>query len=471
MTTTGVWVFAYLGLQVAAVLMAWRAIRGARTPQGSVGWVVFLLSVPFLAVPAYLFLGHHRVTGLMIARRDSARVVTAVRTFSDTARPDAPPPVPLGPFEAAAQLPAVRGNAMTLLIDGQATFASIFAAIDGAEAYVLVQFYIIRDDRLGRDLADRLIAARARGVEVWLLYDAIGSMGLPSSYRQKLAKAGIRVIDPRRARGPKQRFRINFRNHRKTVVVDGRLGFIGGHNVGVEYLGEDPGFGRWRDTHLRLEGPVVSQLRLIYAEDWHYATGGEKIAERLHWEAGRHPDDMTALVVATGPGDSFDTGSMMFFAAITQAQRRVWIASPYFVPDVDTLAALKHAALRGVEVRLLVPDVIDHRLPWLAAFAYFDEVMQSGVEVWRYTDGFMHQKALLVDGALAAVGTANIDNRSFRLNFEAMVFVADPRAAEDVETMLEADFARAFRLRKQLAEQGMGIRIGAPVARLISPLL
>ncbi len=463
-------VLAYLMLQLCAVAMAWQAVKGARTPQGSVGWVVFLLSLPVLAVPAYLFLGHHRMSGLLVARRDSARVVTAVQDFSAAHRPERAPEMPTGAFEAAAQLPVVRGNSMTLLVDGRATFDAIFAAIDGAEAYVLVQFYILRDDRLGRDLQDRLIAARARGVSVWVDYDAVGSMGLPERYRRRLVEAGVRVMDPRRDRGPTRRFQINYRNHRKTVVVDGRAGFIGGHNVGVEYLGESPRFGRWRDTHAALRGPVVAQQQLIFAEDWHYATG-ENITGALCWEPGRHADDMTGLIVATGPGDGFDTGAMVFFAAIAQARRRVWIATPYFVPDIDTLAALRHAALRGVEVRILVPEVIDHRLPWLAAFAYFDEVTAAGVEIWRYHAGFMHQKVILVDDTLAAVGTANLDNRSFRLNFEAMALLFDARAAADVEAMLAADFAGAVRLERRLADQRAGIRYGAPAARLLAPLL
>jgi cardiolipin synthase len=461
---------AYVALSITGLALALHAMRGARTPQGAVGWVVFLVAMPVFAVPSYLFLGHHRISDYLSARRDSARVVTALETFSSRHRPETPPPMEMGAFEAAAQLRPVRGNTISLLIDGRATFDAIFAAIDGAQSYLLVQFYIMRDDGLGRDLRDRLLAARARGVAVWMLFDGVGSMGLPDAYVRQLRAAGVNIVDPKRARGPKTRLRINYRNHRKTVIADGVVGFIGGHNVGDEYLGLDPVYGRWRDTQAELRGPVVSQLQLIFAEDWHYATG-EVIVDSLHWEAGRHPDDMTALIVATGPGDSFDTGSMVFFAAIVQARRRIWVASAYFVPDMDTLVALKHAALRGVEVRVLVPDVVDHWMPWLAAFAYFDEVMEAGVEIWRYTDGFMHQKAILVDDRLAAVGTANMDNRSFRLNFEAMALFPDPRAAAAVEAMLVDDFAHAYRLTKRLGEQSRVVRLGAPVARLFAPLL
>ena len=166
-----------------------------------------------------------------------------------------------------------------------------------------------------------------------------------------------------------------------------------------------------------------------------------------------------------------ETGALFFFSAISAATNRVWIASPYFVPDTDVLTALKHAALRGLDVRILVPEVIDHKIPWLAAFAYFDEIRAAGVQVWRYQPGFMHQKVVLVDDDFAAIGTTNLDNRSFRLNFEAMAAFFDPRPAAATTKMLEEDFERALLLGKMLNEQPWRIRVGAPVARLFAPVL
>lgn len=463
-------VLGYVALTAVAVLFAWRAVRRARTPQGSVGWVVFLLALPVAAVPAYMVFGHHRLTGPILARRDSARTINALRDYARGSPPAHPPRVDPAPFEAAAQMPVFSGNALDLLIDGPAAFGAMFAAIDRARTYVLVQFYIIRDDDLGDELADRLLAARARGVEVYLAYDRIGSWGLDGAYVRRLAAAGVRVARPRRRRGTGTRLRVNFRNHRKTVIVDGVTGFTGGLNVGDEYMGRDPSFGAWRDTHVALRGPVVAQLQVIFCEDWHYATGDD-VSGQLLWQPERQPQDMTALIAATGPADRFDSGALLFFSAITAARRRVWIASPYFVPDIDTLAALKHAALRGVEVRLLLPDSVDHRLVWLAAFAFFDEIADLGVEVWRYTDGFMHQKVVLVDDTLAGVGTTNLDNRSFRLNFEAMALAFDGAFAREVEAMLAADFARAYRMTRRLSQQPLAVRLGAPVARLFAPIL
>lgn len=456
---------------VSALVGAFHAAGTARTPQGAVGWVVFLLAMPLLAVPMYLFLGHHRLKGYLIARRETERVVDAIKDFGARhAPPKGSVPISLDPFEYCAGLPAVQGNSGELLIDGQASFDAIFAAIDAAEHYVLAQFYIVHDDTLGRAFQDRLIAAAQRGVTVRFMTDAVGSIKLPEAYYARLRDAGVQVVDPRKSRGPRFRFQINYRNHRKTVIVDGHVGFTGGLNVGDEYMGRNPAFGHWRDTHLRLTGPMVTQLQLIFVEDWHWATD-EALLDHLHWEPRQAEADATGLIVATGPGDASETGSLMFFSAITEATERFWIASPYFVPDIDILTALRHAALRGVDVRILVPEVIDHRIPWLAAFAYFDEILDAGVRVFRYTDGFMHQKVFVIDDTVAAVGTTNLDNRSFRLNFECMALYFDKKLTHDIDAMLREDFRNSYELSDRLAAQSPHIRFGAPVARLFAPLL
>lgn len=455
---------------VAAVFSV-RAAQTARTPQGAVGWVVFLMTAPFLGVPLYLFLGHHRFRGYRIARQESERVVEGIKSFADFSKPD-PDTMHINPrpFEALAHLPVSRGNGAELLIDGEATFNAIFNAIDAAQNYILIQFYIVRDDALGQDLQRRLIAAVKRGVHVRFMTDAVGSYGLSTDYLDTLREAGVDVADPRAQRGPNFRFQLNYRNHRKTVIVDGEIGFIGGHNVGVEYLGQSPKFGRWRDTHIKMTGHIVRQLQLIFIEDWHWARN-EDLIDQLVWAGTESDQDMNALLVATGPGDDTETGAMMFFSAIAEARERLWIASPYFVPDIDIMTALQHAALRGVDVRILVPETIDHHLPWLAAFAYFDEIRDCGARVFRYTDGFLHQKVILVDDSLAGVGTTNLDNRSFRLNFEAMALFFDSRAAQATAEMLSADFEDSYELTQNLPQQRFAIRFGAPIARLFAPIL
>ncbi len=457
-------------LPLAVAYAVWRAVSTARTPQGAAAWTVFLLAAPWFALPSYLFFGQHKLRGYRITRRSSRRVRRELDAFCAHYPPDNSDPARYHAFEKLAAMPVVGGNSADLLVDGSETFDAVFAAIDRAHNYLLVQFYTIADDDLGDELADHMIAAAQRGVSVRLIFDGVGSYGLPGGYLTRLREAGVQVVDPKNAPGPTSRFQINFRNHRKTVIIDGHEGFIGGHNVKDDYLGKNPSFGPWRDTHLHLRGPMVAQLQLVFAEDWHWATL-ESIGEELNWRPDRAPEDLTGLVLPTGPADDMDTGAMFFISAMAEARERVWIASPYFVPDQDVLSALVCAALRGCDVKVLVPDSIDHYLPWLAAHAFFDEVRAAGVEVLRYKGGFVHQKVVLVDDDFAAVGSANLDNRSFRLNFETMALIFDRGFAQRVAKMLEADFTSAYIMEKPLSEHPRWIRLAAPFARLLAPIL
>ncbi|MCA9053433.1 MAG: cardiolipin synthase, partial [Planctomycetaceae bacterium] len=326
------------------------------------------------------------------------------------------------------------------LIDGEATFDSILAGIEAAQEYVLVQFYIVRDDEIGRTLKDKLVAKAKAGVKIWFLYDEIGTRGI-ETYWTELRDAGVQVTSFHTTRGPRNRFQLNFRNHRKIVVVDGKTGWVGGHNVGDEYLGHDPKFPNWRDTHVRIAGPAAQELQLSFAEDWRWAT--DEIL-MLNWkpEAGSQ-GDAVALIIPTGPADRLETCSLMYQQAIHSARQRIWIASPYFVPDEGVISSLHLAALRGVDVKIIIPDTSDNALVYHSAFSFVDELMESNIEVYRYLPGFMHQKVFLVDDALAGVGTANFDNRSFRLNFEVTALIHDAKFLKDMETMFQQDFERS----------------------------
>lgn len=464
---------AVVALWCVAALFAIRATRTARTPQGSVGWVVFLLTAPILAVPAYLFLGHSRYPGYLSMRRETERVIAALAAQREayggaSGQSSAHGDNRARAFEELAHMPIVGGNVYRILIDGEATFGAIFEAIEQAETYIVVCFYILSDDEIGRAFAE-LLARRARdGLKVRLLYDAIGSARLPDAYLDRLREAGVEVRNFHAIRRPRNPFQLNFRNHRKIVIVDGAVGFVGGLNVGDEYMGRDPEFGRWRDTHLVLRGPTVAQLQLVFMEDWHWSSNE---TPTLDWTASPVEGGADALILAPGPADPMETGSLYFLNLIGAATRRLWIASPYFVPDTDTLSALKLAALRGVDVRILIPAKKDHLTVWLAAYAYFDEMRAAGVRIWRYRDGFMHQKALVVDDAIASIGTVNLDIRSCRLNFEVTALLFGPGPAADVAEMLETDFAAADLYETRLDDAKPLKRYGAPIARLFAPLL
>jgi len=451
------------------------AVMSTRTAQGAIAWAVSLNTFPYLAVPAYWVLGRSRFEGYVLARRNAnagvgpseQRVLKAISPFRVPAeeRPDS-----ARAAEELAGMPIVGRNRAELLVDGEATFDSILGGISEAKDYVLFQFFIVRDDDLGRRLKEHLVAKAREGVRVYFLYDEIGCHDLPSEYLQGLSEAGIQVHEFNTRKGFWNRFQLNFRNHRKIVVVDGVAAWIGGHNVGDEYLGKDPKFGHWRDTHLRVEGPAVQKAQLSFAEDWFWAT--ETIPE-VDWEPQLASDgtDSPVLVIPTGPADDLETANLMFVHAINTARDRIWIASPYFVPDVSVIVALQLAGLRGVDVRVLIPDRPDHLLVFLAAYSYFDAAGKTGVKFYRYQDGFLHQKVMLIDDDVATVGTANFDNRSFRLNFEVTVAVADPEFVGQVERMLEADFAKSRVMEEgEYDAKPWWFRLGVRLARLTAPI-
>jgi len=448
----------------------WRAIAVARTPQGAVGWVIFLISAPWFAVPSFAIFGNHKLRDYNAARREAQEQLArldVVRRMTP-GRPD--PANRMSVYEQLAEAPTLTGNSARLLIDGEATFDAIFAAIDAAQDYVCVQYYTIEEDAVGTALADCLIAAAARGVTVRVAYDGAGSYRLSRRWVARLREAGVKVLDPHAARGPNSRLNINFRNHRKTVIVDGRDGFTGGVNMADTYLDGGTAFAHWRDTHLHLRGPIVAQLQLAFLEDWYWASN-QFPGEQLFWDPPPEKEDLAGLILSAGPNDALDTGALFFMEALSQARSRIWIASPYFVPDAAALAALMNAALRGCDVRVIMPDAADHFLTWLAAFDYLDDVRATGAKIYRYRPGFAHQKVVLVDDDIAAVGTMNFDCRSFRLNFETMAIFHDTGFVAAVEEMLEADMARCELLQTSLCERPWPVRVSAPLARLFAPVL
>ncbi|SDO05566.1 cardiolipin synthase [Halomonas shengliensis] len=459
-------------IHLLGVVSAVLALMSSRTSQGAIAWILSLVTLPYVAVPAYWIFGRPRFYGYVSARgeRDTVlrRVLARYRSrvepyLADIRDPD------VRAVEQLAQMPMTSGNRAELLIDGQATFDSLFAGLARAEEYALVQFFIVRNDALGAELKRHLQQAAERGVRVYFLYDEIGSHQLNEGYLRDLAEAGIEVSAFRSSRGFRHRFQLNFRNHRKVVVVDGREGWVGGFNVGVEYLGEHPRHGPWRDTHLKLTGPSVLGLQEAFWEDWHWATG-EMIT--LDWVPRVTCEEChKVVIVPSGPADRQETASLLVQHAIHSARERFWVTSPYFVPDQGVQDALRLAAMRGVDVRIMMPERPDHLLVFLSAFSFLPDMLRAGVRVYRYQPGFLHQKVMLVDHEAASVGTVNLDNRSFRLNFEITAFLPDRAFAAEVRKMLERDFAQCRRISlEELTSRPLWRKLVSRAAYLLAPI-
>ena len=449
------------------------ALMHVRTSQGAIAWVLSLLLMPFVAIPLYWLLGRRRFSREIGGRRvkDSRLAALAIGMMERLRRYEVDIPDD-DAFERAAKmlggLPFTRGNRLELLIDGEETFDNIFETIRSAKKHLCVNFFIVKSDSLGIRFQQALIERALAGVRVFFLFDEFGSYKLPERYLGELKAAGVECHSFGVNRFWWSRLQLNFRNHRKIVVADGEVALIGGLNVGDEYLGRDARFGGWRDTHLAMRGPVVQAVQLVFLEDWFWASNS---MPELVWETRLEEADQIAAVIPTGPADPADSWQLVVAEAANTARQRLWIASPYFVPDEGVLTALQAAAIRGVDVRILIPERPDHLLVWLSAFSYFEESMPYGVRIFRYQRGFLHQKVMLIDHRLAAVGSANLDNRSFRLNFEITGFSPDPAFVDEVARMLEADFEASVEARvEDFSEKPFLFRAACRVARLLAPV-
>jgi cardiolipin synthase len=456
------------------LISALHAVQYGRTSQGSIAWAVSLVTLPFVALPFYWVFGRRRFDGYVerLRARFAGREeeVRAFRALLRSLAAEVPAAAagPIAAIERLARMPLTRGNHVELLVDGAAKFEALFAAIDAAQEYVLVQYYIVQDDAVARELKQRLLARLAVGVRVAFLYDAVGSFRLPRAWVTELVSAGALVRAFRTSRGLAQ-MQINFRNHRKIVVVDGRVAFAGGINVGDEYLGRGA-IGPWRDTHVRAEGPLVQELQVSFAADWIWTDGPRLDLEWTPQASSR--GNQSALALATGPADEEESCALFFLQAISSATQRLWIATPYFVPDAPIFEALKLAAMRGVDVRVLLPEKSDSSVLQLASFTFLTAAERAGIRMFRYTAGFLHQKVLLVDRVMATVGSANLDNRSMRLNFEVTAVVIDAGFASQVEAMLERDFERSRQIGAGDFENRLWVfRVAARTVRLLEPIL
>ncbi|MGP9686442.1 cardiolipin synthase [Halomonas sp. AOP25-F1-15] len=459
-------------IHLLGIVSAIMALMSSRTSQGAVAWIISLLTFPYVALPAYWFFGRPRFYGYVSARgqRDTVLRRVLVRYRANVQPYVAPSSsADIQAVEQLAMMPLTRGNQATLLVNGHAAFESLFDGIDRAENYVLIQFFIVRNDALGQRLLSHLQRAVKRGVRVYFLYDEVGSRKLNEGYLGDLTREGASVSAFRSSRGFKHRFQLNFRNHRKVTVVDGKEGWVGGLNVGIEYLGEDPRHGAWRDTHLKLQGPSVLGLQEAFWEDWHWATD-EVIS--LNWIADTSTaTDHHVVIVPSGPADRQDTASLLVQQVIHSAKHRLWVTSPYFVPDQGVQDALRLAAMRGVDVRVMIPERPDHLLVFLSAFSFLPDMLRAGVKIYRYLPGFLHQKVMLVDGEAATVGTINLDNRSFRLNFEITAFIPSPEFAASVAVMLENDFEQCRRVTMdEINQRSMWMKVVSRAAYLTAPV-
>ncbi len=364
-------------------------------------------------------------------------------------------------------------NNIEIFSDGHAKFDALERDIRSAQTEVNIQYYIFQKDELGRRLRDALIERARAGVKVRLLYDEVGSKKTPPKFFDELRKAGgeVEVFFPSFFR--LINFRINNRNHRKLVIIDGKIAYIGGFNVGDEYLGLDKKFGYWRDTHLRIEGRAIHHIQGRFILDWHQAGRGKPGEwDQYEFAAGPARGTSPVQVVASGPNSRTEHLKNMYIKLILAAKERVYIQTPYFIPDTSFMDACKIALLSGVDVRIMIPCKPDHPFVYWATWAYAGDLIAYGAKILLYNNGFLHAKTMVVDGETACVGTMNIDSRSFHLNFEVSAVIYDKAIAGQLQELFLKDTEISTELTaERYAERSLLIKFKEGISRLLSPVL
>jgi len=368
-----------------------------------------------------------------------------------------------------------QNNDVQIFTDGNEKFEELFKCIENANESVHVLYYIIKNDDLGKKLIDLLEKKADEGVEVRLLYDSIGGRKLKKQDVQGIIDAGGKVGKFFSSIFKHLNFKINYRNHRKIVVIDGRIGFVGGFNVGNEYLGLNKKFGYWRDTHIKIIGAAVTDLQRRFFLDWGNAT-----REDLNYQPKYFPQmteeevdgDAAIQIVTSGPDGRDETIKQNYVKLISSAQKSIYIQTPYFAPDASVMEALKIAALSGVDVRIMIPNKPDHMFVYWATYYYVGELLKYGVKVYTYENGFLHAKTVVIDSVVSSVGTANFDVRSFKLNFEVIAIIYDTMKSTELKNIFEEDINYSLELTNELyLQRGIVIKFKESISRLLSPLL
>jgi len=476
-----IWVGLGVLVEVIALALIPFVVLRRKEPSSTAAWILALVFLPGLGATLFLLFGRDRLrlpvqrkheTDAAVARRAHHRHGRPSEALREAALARLASRVERELFRVSSALAGAEpttGNTTELLVDGNATYEAIGRAIDGAARRVYAEYYLVRAGETADWLAGKLAAAARRGVEVKLLLDGYGSFWIGRRWVRSLRRAGVEVAFFLPARliffQP-----MNLRNHRKIVVVDGDTAFTGGINVGDEYRGAR---GPWRDTHLAVHGPAAAALAHVFEQDWTFATRRELAG--LDDPPRREHGDATVAIVRSGPdirGTERETIHRVFFSAITIARSRVYVTTPYFIPDRAMIVALQTAALRGVDVRLLLPGRSNHPVVSEAGRSFYEELLEAGVQIYEYGPGMIHAKTMVVDGAVALVGSANMDLRSFRLNFEVHAVVRDERTAARLEAAFADDLAASRRIElAAFRARGAARRVLEGAARLLTPLM
>lgn len=365
-----------------------------------------------------------------------------------------------------------QDNDVSIYTNGNDKFDALLHSIENAQHHIHMVYYIIKNDTLGTKIINVLTKKASQGVEVRFLYDGMGCIRLPKNFFDKLKKAGGKVSCFFPSLVPLINIRVNYRNHRKIAVIDGEEAYVGGFNIGDEYLGKNKRFGYWRDNHIKISGSAVDSLQQRFLLDWRYASDEKIPFDKSYFPTKYSQGNIGIQIVSSGPDSEWEQIKFGYLKMIQSAKKNVYIQTPYFIPDESILEALKIASLSGIDVRIMFPNKPDHPFVYWASLSYIGELLKCGVKSYTYDKGFIHSKTIVVDGNLCSVGTANMDVRSFKLNFEVNAFIYDQNVSNSFEKFFKQDIDDCTEITNEIyINRSILIKLKESISRLLSPVL
>jgi len=418
---------------VTAIPVAVMIILEKRSPFKTIAWILVLILIPIIGLVFYLFFGQEYRKQKLFSRR-GIKSLSKMRKLSTKQLRE----IEHTDFQLSSDVLEKKniirlllnnsdsllttGNQCKILNDGAETFREIFAAIKSAKHHIHLEYYIIDDDKIGNQVKDLLIAKSKEGVEVRMIIDDVGCWDLKEKFLNELRDNGIEIYPFMEVRFPRLTSRVNFRNHRKILVVDGKIGFTGGINIADRYIHGKPKIGHWRDTHLQITGDAVATMQVIFAADWYFVIN-ENLTGEGYFPPLTEENGTPVQISASGPDSDWENIEQAYFSAILNARKYVYLTSPYLMPPQTLVSALKTAALSGVDVRIIIPEKSDSITPKWCSFSYVEQFLEAGIKIYFYQKGFIHSKTLMIDDVFSTIGTTNLDFRSLQTNFEINAFI------------------------------------------------
>jgi len=445
-----------------------------RNPVKSIAWIVVLILLPIAGFIIYIFFGKNFRRRIVISRRSLQKIkkntaVTDIKSISQHVLPQEQRNIATLAYNSCDAY-AYENNEIEIYTDGVSLFNDIFQTIETAKHHIHLEYYIFLDDEIGRKMIDALIRKVGEGVSVRVIIDDVGSWVMRRNSIREMQSKGIEVMNFLKVGLPFLSSKVNYRNHRKILIVDGLVGYTGGINIADRYV-KGLRWGPWRDTHIRITGGAVHGLQKVFLNDWHFVNR-KLIFDNIFYPNPVKNGNSLVQIVTSGPNTLWNSIMQIYFMAIVQARDYVYIETPYFLPTESIITALQTSALSGVDVRIILPKRSDARFTLTGSFSYMNEMLRAGVKMYFYQPGFLHSKTIVIDDKIATIGSANVDFRSFEQNFELNALIYDPAVAGKMRKIFEQDLADSIRINaKTWNKRPVKVRLKESIARLFSPLL